>query len=409
MKPFIFPKTLLSLFFCICLIVFQGWTLHIVEIEESSLARGKIHIRDTDGTKVTSPTQLRLVDFDVTHQRFEHVYYLMTPDEDHYTYDYKGMTIGYQRDRSTNTLVVSIEKGIPHKETWFVGSKKFFKGLSKAAVEVGIVPEEGSEERLFVRPKGEQFLSSATGDLLKTFKSYKSTRTQTSAALQADFINTGNAFTYNITGEGALFTFVGKNPHDTEMGDLGERAADLTFFAYGFTKKASKMNGKRDNGFDGVYYKDSTDPAQKQLWIVEAKFHDKSKSENYFDKELAGKIAKDGALEKYRSSKDHSLVRTAEQIDGFVKESPQQIFFLGYDVLSDGRVKMPLLRSYEMWFPSSLLLLKKESKPTERASFLQAAVSNYVKTSPKKEDPLVLAQRLLAAAGIKGIKLEKAD
>jgi hypothetical protein len=404
MKKFLSFKTMaLSLFLNLFVLV-QVWALNIVEIEETEFSRGKTH--KVGNIVLTSPTQVRLIDFDVTNQRFEQIVYLMTPKDDVYTYVYKGISIKFQRDKKTNKLAIDIEKGLPDKDTWFVAQESLF---SDTDAEISGVPDETREDRAFVRNPGETFLPADRTSLLKEFENIKERSARKKSPMQAEFISTEEPFTYDITGQGALFTLVGQNPHDTETGELGELAADLTFFAHGFTKKASKIGGDKNNGFDGIYVLEPTDPAQRQVWVVEAKFHNPTKSENYFDKEFSGKLAKGGALEKYRASKDKELIKTGTLIDGFKKDQPKQIFFLGYDVMSDGRVRTPFVRSYSTWFPPALPLLTKDSSPQDRKAFLETAIGSYVDTSPKKQSPLALAKRLLEAAGLTGIKVEKED
>ena len=389
----------------------QAWALNIVEIEETEFSRGKTH--KVGNIVLTSPTQVRLVDFDVTNQRFERIIYLMTPKDDVYTYEYKGISIRFHRDKKTNKLAIDIEKGLPNKDTWFVARCVL---VNDTDADIIGIPDETREEgdRVFVRNYGETFLPADKDSLLKEFDSCKKRTIRGSPPIQAEFVSTEEPFTYAITGEGALFTLVGKNPHDTEMGELGELAADLTFFAHGFTKKASKIKGgngagKGNTGFDGIYTLESTDPTQKQVWIVEAKFHNPTRGHTFFLKDFSGKLAEDGALEGYRCSKDKELVKTAALVDGFIKNRPKQMFFLGYDVMSNGVVKTPFIRSYTEWFPPSLPLLTKDSSPQDRKSFLETALGSYVDTSSKKENPLALAKRILEAAGLTGIKVEKED
>jgi hypothetical protein len=404
MKFLLSFKHTANAFFLSLLLLTQVWALNIVEIEETEFSRGKPH--KVGNIVLTSSTQVRLVDFDVTNQRFEQIVYLMTPKDTSYTYAYKGISIRFQRDKKTNKLAIDIEKGLPDKDTWFVAQESLF---SDTDAEIGAVPDETREDWAFIRNQGETFLPADRASLLKEFENIKERSASKKSPMQAEFVSTEEPFTYDITGEGALFSLVGKNPHDTETGELGELASDLTFFAHGFTKKASKIGGDKNNGFDGIYVLESTDPTQRQVWIVEAKFHNPTRSENYFDKEFSGKLAKGGALEKYRASKDKELVKTATLIDGFKKDRSTQIFFLGYDVMSDGRVRTPFVRSYASWFPPALSLLTKDSSPQDRKAFLETAIGSYVGTSPKKESPLALAKRILEAAGLTGIKVEKED
>lgn len=119
----------------------------------------------------------------------------------------------------------------------------------------------------------------------------------------------------------------------TEKGRIGELAADITMQTLGFIKKDGKYGGRKDNGFDGVYYR----PDINVLYLSDSKFHDATPSLDSVERDICANI--NFRLKNLKGDGSELQKQTATFINDFRNNNPHRLYILPYVLISDGCVK----------------------------------------------------------------------
>ena len=382
---------LIHTFILAYILVGQSWAIHIIDIEESNFGKNVKHTHYSKPTENKSSAYplVRLVHFDTDLQKFDAISYYLTPAKSPYIFEYRGIkiTYGYEIESNPETFSIKIDASQILEDTWCVSPIK-----PTAAQVSSFTWTDRSTPTYFMATKSEpKYLKE--NDLEKFLEKFKNRRNTPKNPFKAQFLigETDFCSSYNLTGTGAGSIHTLVTNHTEELGNLGELAADLTFFSHGFKKLPSKIKGssgkgKGNKGIDGIYVNaKEEDPTKRQLWFVEAKFRNDILSGKDFEGYLSPKVSKKGALDQYQTSSDTELKETAALVKGYQTTHEENILLLGYGVMSNGTVRTPFIVHHAK--PQEQ---KEPTSPNSSISHLEALTSQ----SPASQKEQALASLL---------------
>ncbi len=405
LRPFRLISKILLGFYITFSVYTQSWALHIIDIDETNFAKGVAHVNDSKKTEKKSSQYLsvRLVDFDVDQQKFERISYYLTPDKKEYKFEHKGLkvTYGYSSDKKGKFSVEIDATGIS-EDIWC------FSHVKPTGANVRDFEWIDRETpACFISCKGElKYLNISN---LKPLLEKLTERRNTTPLFQIQFLIGGSDFksSYNLTGEAAGSIYAAGVNHKDEVGLLGELAADITFTAHGFKKYHSKIKGKKgegegNKGFDGIYINsEEKDISKQQLWIVESKFTQTPLTPGKMEGHLSPKVSKGANITTYNSSNDKNLLTTAATIVTVAKNHPENVFFLGYNVMSNGTVRTHFFKFIDIFLPEepktpantnqvlSLDMLTPQTPPQIQEKILHTFLSEFAQKTGKSMDEII--------------------